>query len=486
MTIAQTVNAFFRWEFNSCEMLVQGDEVLPIDYANACPDVAVTSLHYYFPWAMRSLVKWSAFCVATGRRAQPHVEPDAVVRGRRRRESVATTTSWLATSSSPTTTSSASATRTSAPRACPTSTRWSSTGSRRRASTRCSPKPWSPTYPEHEVDQFLGPLPGSAGLWMSDQPATRGDRQRTTDMTMTYRQLGVSGLTVSTVGIGCNNFGKRIDAERTQEVVDAAFDQGVTFFDTADIYSFGESEELLGRALGSRRGEVVIATKFGMDMHGANGPDWGVRGSRRYIRLAVEASLRRLGTDWIDLYQLHTPDPHTPIEETLAALQELVTEGKVRYIGSSNLSGWQIIDADWTARTNGGAAFVTAQNRYSLYDRSADDEVIPACEHVGVEPAAVLPAGVRPARRASTGADAARRTAVGSPDPTRLTGSQAADFDRVEAIAAYADCASLTHDRRRNRRPGSDAGCRLGDRRCDECRTSTGQCRGARLGAVGC
>ena len=148
----------------------------------------------------------------------------------------------------------------------------------------------------------------------------------------------------------------------------------------------GESEELLGRRAGvEARRDVVIATKFGMDMEGANGPDWGVRGSRRYIRKAVEASLRRLGTDWIDLYQLHKPDPHTPIEETLAALHELVVEGKVRYIGSSNLSGWQIIDADWTARTNGGAAFVTAQNQYSLYDRSADDEVIPACEHVGVD-----------------------------------------------------------------------------------------------------
>jgi aryl-alcohol dehydrogenase-like predicted oxidoreductase len=262
-------------------------------------------------------------------------------------------------------------------------------------------------------------------------------------MSMTYRQLGVSGLTVSTVGIGCNNFGKRIDAERVQEVVDAAFDHGVTFFDTADIYSFGQSEELLGRSLGSRRADVVIATKFGLDMNGANGPDWGVRGSRRYIRLAAEASLRRLGTDWIDLYQLHTPDPKTPIEETLAALQELVTEGKVRYIGSSNLSGWEIVDADWTARSSGGAAFVSAQNRYSLYDRSADKEVIPACEHVGVDllpyyPLAygLLTGKYRRGQRAPVGSRLARLDQA-----DRLEG---ADFDRIEAIGEFADSRDLT------------------------------------------
>jgi aryl-alcohol dehydrogenase-like predicted oxidoreductase len=260
---------------------------------------------------------------------------------------------------------------------------------------------------------------------------------------MSYRQLGVSGLTVSAVGIGCNNFGKRIDPNQTQEVVDAAFDHGVTFFDTADIYSLGQSEELLGRSLGTRRSEVVIATKFGMDMQGANGPDWGVRGSRRYIRLAVEASLRRLGTDWIDLYQFHEPDPRTPIEETLTALQELVAEGKVRYIGSSNLSGWEIIDADWTARSNGGAAFITAQNQYSLYDRSADDDVIPACEHVGVDllPYYPLASGLLSGKygrgqHAPEGSRLARADQAG-----RL---EAADFDRVEAIAAYADQRGLT------------------------------------------
>src|SRR6478736_986774 len=202
---------------------------------------------------------------------------------------------------------------------------------------------------------------------------------------MTYRQLGDSGLTVSTVGIGCNNFGRRLDQDGTNAVVRQALDSGITLFDTADIYGQGASEEMLGLALGSERENVVVATKFGMDMQGANGPDWGVRGSRRYVRKAVDASLRRLGTDWIDLYQLHDPDPRTPIEETLAALHELVVEGKVRYIGSSNFAGWQVVDADWVAGSAAQTAFVSAQNKYSLLDRSAERELVPACEHVGVD-----------------------------------------------------------------------------------------------------
>jgi len=208
-------------------------------------------------------------------------------------------------------------------------------------------------------------------------------------MAMTYRQLGNSGLTVSTVGLGCNNFGARMADEAVPEVVAAAIDAGITLFDTADIYGDreaglrGRSEELLGAALGARRDQVIIATKFGMDMAGANGPDWGVRGSRRYIRRAVEASLRRLGTDWIDLYQMHAPDPHTPIEETLDVLTDLVHEGKVRYLGSSNFAGWQVIDADWTARTAGLEPFISAQNRYSWLQREAERELVPALEHTG-------------------------------------------------------------------------------------------------------
>ena len=199
---------------------------------------------------------------------------------------------------------------------------------------------------------------------------------------MRYQPLGDSGLMVSVVGVGCNAFGSRIDLDRTREVVDAAIDAGVTLFDTADSYGDGASEELLGQALGSRREDVVVATKFGMGEHHAE--HFGAHGSRRYVRRAVEASLRRLGTDHIDLYQLHRPDPITPVEETLEAMSELVTEGKVRYIGSSNLSAWQVVDADWVARTSGLQRFVSAQNEYSLYNREAEDELVPACESTGV------------------------------------------------------------------------------------------------------
>jgi 1-deoxyxylulose-5-phosphate synthase len=199
-----------------------------------------------------------------------------------------------------------------------------------------------------------------------------------------YRNLGPSGLRVSTVGLGCNNFGRAKTATATQEgtnaVVSAAIDVGITLFDTADIYggTRGLSETLMGNALRGRRDEIVLATKFGMDMDGLNGPDWGARGSRRYIRLAVESSLRRLQTDWIDLYQLHRPDPSTPIDETLAALDDLIREGKVRYIGHSNLSGWQIADAEYRARLGGHPKFISAQNEYSLIERGVEAEVLPA------------------------------------------------------------------------------------------------------------
>jgi aryl-alcohol dehydrogenase-like predicted oxidoreductase len=252
---------------------------------------------------------------------------------------------------------------------------------------------------------------------------------------MTYRQLGDSGLTVSTVGLGCNNFGRRLDAEATATVVGAALDAGITLFDTADIYGLGSSEELLGRALGRERENVVVATKFGMDMQGANGPDWGARGSRRYLRKAVEASLRRLGTDWIDLYQYHRPDPVTPLEETLAALHELVIEGKVRYVGSSNFAGWQVVEADWVARTGGLTPFVSAQNEYSLLERDVEDEVVPACEHVGV--------GLLPFFPLASGLLTGKyRRGEAAPEGTRLAGQSdrldEADWDTIEAIEGYA------------------------------------------------
>jgi aryl-alcohol dehydrogenase-like predicted oxidoreductase len=252
---------------------------------------------------------------------------------------------------------------------------------------------------------------------------------------MTYRQLGDSGLTVSTVGLGCNNFGRRIDQEATNAVVRTALDAGVTLFDTADIYGQGASEEMLGLALGAERDNVVVATKFGMDMQGSNGPDWGVRGSRRYVRKAVEASLRRLGTDWIDLYQLHRPDPVTPVDETLAALDELVREGKVRYIGSSNFTGWQVVDADWTARAAGTARFVSAQNEYSLLERDVEEELVPACEHVGVGllPFFPLASGLLTGkyRRGEPAPEGARLAA----NTDRLAG---ADWDTLEALEAFA------------------------------------------------
>lgn len=205
-----------------------------------------------------------------------------------------------------------------------------------------------------------------------------------------YRPLGNSGLIVSTIGLGCNNFGREGTASETQQgtdaVIGAAIDAGVTLFDTADIYGKerGLSETLMGKSLAGKRDQIVLATKFGMDMAGSNGPDWGVRGSRRYIRLAVEASLRRLRTDWIDLYQLHQPDTTTPIEETLSTLDDLITEGKIRYIGHSNLAGWQIAEAEFTAQLNGHPKFISSQNEYSLLVRDAERDVLPAVNQYGL------------------------------------------------------------------------------------------------------
>ena len=186
----------------------------------------------------------------------------------------------------------------------------------------------------------------------------------------------IGSLEVSLTGLGCNNFGWRIDAAQTQLVVDAAIDAGINFFDTADIYDKGHSEEFLSRALGNRRGDVVIATKFGMKFDDTR------RGARpEYVRQAVEDSLQRLGTDHIDLYQLHEPDPSTPIADTLGALQELVTQGKVREIGCSNFSAQQIREAEDAAGK--GAHFVSVQNHYNLFRRDDEAEVLPEVERRG-------------------------------------------------------------------------------------------------------
>lgn len=199
---------------------------------------------------------------------------------------------------------------------------------------------------------------------------------------MEYRRLGTTGLAVSVVGLGCNNFGRRIDLEASRAVVEAALHLGVTLFDTADRY--GPSEEFLGEILGRRRDDVIIATKFGLALGGDNGADWAARGSRRYVRRAVERSLRVLRTDWIDLYQLHRPDPLTPLEETLSVLTDLVHEGKVRYIGSSGLEAWKVADAHWRARAGGHEPFCSVQNEYSLLERGIEADVVPACLEYGL------------------------------------------------------------------------------------------------------
>lgn len=264
---------------------------------------------------------------------------------------------------------------------------------------------------------------------------------------MEYRRLGNSGLSVSATGLGCNNLSRKGTATETLEgstaVVRAALDAGITFFDVADVYGapVGTSEEFLGKALGADRDKAVIATKFGMNARGANGPDWNDRGSRRYIRMAVEASLRRLGTDRIDLYQLHAPDPDTPIEETLHALDELVTAGKVRYIGHSNFAAWQLVDAAWTAQSGGIVPFISAQNEYSMLQRSIEHDLVPAAEAfgVGILPYFPLANGLLTGKYGRDHApEGARITAL---KPTLL---QSAPWDVIEGLQAFCDRNSIS------------------------------------------
>jgi aryl-alcohol dehydrogenase-like predicted oxidoreductase len=258
---------------------------------------------------------------------------------------------------------------------------------------------------------------------------------------MTFRHLGRSGLAVSTIGIGCNNFGLRLGLDESRPVVHAALDAGITLFDTAD--SYGDSEEILGELLAGVRDDVVLATKFGSDVKGRNGADWGARGSRRYIRRAVEASLRRLRTDHIDLYQLHRPDPSTPIEETLSALTDLVHEGKILYLGSSNFAGWQVVEADWIARTNGLERFISAQNEYNLLDRRIERDLVPATEHhgVGILPYFPLASGMLTGkyRRGEDAPEGSRIKAWGM--AAQLTDER---FDVIEALGAFAAERDLT------------------------------------------
>jgi aryl-alcohol dehydrogenase-like predicted oxidoreductase len=255
---------------------------------------------------------------------------------------------------------------------------------------------------------------------------------------MSYRPLGDSGLMVSAVGIGCNAFGRRVDLDGVRGILDAAQDVGVTLLDTADIYGGGgASEEMLGEALQGRRDDFVVATKFGMDMGGLNGDDRGARGSRRYVRRAVEASLRRLRVDHIDLYQYHEPDDVTPVEETLSALSDLVREGKVGYLGCSNVAGWQVADADWTARTAGLERFVSVQNRYSLLHREPEAEVVPAAEQFGLGflPYFPLEYGLLTGKY-QRGEDAPPGSRAAS---AAVPWMENADWSRIEALTKYAE-----------------------------------------------
>lgn len=259
------------------------------------------------------------------------------------------------------------------------------------------------------------------------------------------RRVGSSGLLVSAVGLGCNNFGRAGTAtetlQGTREVLDAAIDHGVTFLDTADIYGKdpGLSETLMGEALEGRRDRVVLATKFGyagFDM-GYDFP--ATRGSRRYIRRAVTESLRRLRTDWIDLYQLHWPDPQTPIEETLDALDELVREGKIRYFGHSNFTGWQIAEAQLSASRS--ARFISSQNQYSLLSRAAEREVLPAVNRFGL--------GFFPFFPLHNGLLTGKFTREGGPAQSRIMRTRAhlwedAPWDALEAYRAFCDERGVT------------------------------------------
>ena len=260
---------------------------------------------------------------------------------------------------------------------------------------------------------------------------------------MRYRSLGESGLQVSVVGLGCNNFGRRLDVDGTRAVVDAAIDAGITLFDTSDTYGpGGGSERALGEVLAGRRDQVVLATKFGNQNNDMGyGPAAGAKGGRAYIRRAVAESLRRLRTDHIDLYQLHTPDPVTPVEETIAALHELVAEGKVRYLGHSNFSGWQLADAAHLAAHNSRTPFISAQNHWSLLDREAEADVVPAARHFGL--------GVLPYFPLANGLLTGKvRQGQAIPAGTRLAGRESyvtsEKLAKVEALITWAQAHGVT------------------------------------------
>jgi aryl-alcohol dehydrogenase-like predicted oxidoreductase len=248
-----------------------------------------------------------------------------------------------------------------------------------------------------------------------------------------FRQLGKSGLTVSAVGLGCNNFGTVCDADQSRAVIQQAFDSGVTFFDCGDNYGGGQAEVILGNTLASHRAEVIIASKFGRPMPGLEREV--ARGSRRYMHLAIEGSLRRLATDCIDLYYYHWPDPLTPIDETLSALDDLVRAGKVRYIGCSNVVAWQIADWEWTARSRNTNRFVVVQNPGNLLDRPLAPDITAACEYFGLSlvPAFPLANGLLTGKyQRDTPAPVGTRVA------TRGLKPDGALFDKVTRLQTFA------------------------------------------------
>ncbi|MFN8627812.1 MAG: aldo/keto reductase [Candidatus Binatia bacterium] len=242
---------------------------------------------------------------------------------------------------------------------------------------------------------------------------------------MECRYLGRSGLPVSVIGLGCDNFGHRCDEAQAAAIVHRALDLGIVFFDTADIYGpAGIAEQYLGKALKGRRKDVVIATKF-VGPVGAYNETMNMGSSRRHVMNAIDDSLRRLGTDYVDLYQLHSPYPAVPIEETLRALDDLVRQGKVRYIGCSNFAAWQVVDANWVARSQHLSRFISAQNAYNLIDRQIEKELVPAClEHgVGILPYFPLASGFLTGKyRAGQAKPEGARLADPRPSTEYLTG----------------------------------------------------------------
>lgn len=262
---------------------------------------------------------------------------------------------------------------------------------------------------------------------------------------MEMRTLGPSGLLVSAIGLGCNNFGgmiESLDTQASNAVIHAALDVGITLFDTSDSYGAdGGSERVLGAALGSRRKDVVIATKFGSPMNRAKSARYD--GSRTYILRAIEDSLRRLGTDYIDLYQYHFPDAQTPIDETLRTLDDLVRQGKVRYVGCSNMDAWQLVDAKWTAQTQGFSPFLSTQSEYNLLNREAERTFFPALQRTGMSLLPFFPL-------ASGLLSGKYRKGRDLPQGTRLdlpyfkAGLTAARLDQVEALARFAEAQGRT------------------------------------------